>query len=74
MSNDPRTKGRNVVESMLYLDQVLDALDAGTISPDAANSKAQQANIKLRHALGQIEHARARGEKPNVAFFATEKA
>ena len=68
--NGPRTKGRTGTELALALDQMIDGLIDKTVAPDLAGTVAQSANVKLRIALGYIEHARARGEKPNVPFFA----
>lgn len=68
--DSPKTKGRTGNELSDELDRQFDKLIDGTLAPDAATAQAHHATVRLRIALGYVEHARARGEKPNVPFFA----
>lgn len=68
--SSPRTKGRTGTELSLEVDKVIDGLIDKTVAPDLANTVAQSATVRLRIALGYVEYARARGEKPNLPFFA----
>jgi hypothetical protein len=70
MSSSPRTKGRSGEELALELDKVIDGMNDKTIALDMAAIKAQVAGVELRIWLGHIEYARARGEKPELPFFA----
>lgn len=70
--NGMRSKGRTANELALDLDKVLDRLlddEDQIMSPDRAGSIASIANVELRSQLGKLEHAKARGEKPSIAFF-----
>jgi hypothetical protein len=68
-SNKPKSgAGHELAADLLTIVKLLKDADP-KMTPDLAGSIASVANVALRTELGHIEYARARGEKPDIAFF-----
>jgi hypothetical protein len=55
------------------LEENLEALISGERTPAQASAVARNATVQLRHALGQMEYAKARGEKPHVEMLKNDR-